>query len=144
METDPESTAEIKSQDMQRDDTEVQEEREQSEILQEDEILSVNQHSKYLDHCSLSLPSSQIRFRGTSKARIYPDARGQFILEEDGNKKTAKWVETSGAKLRFLRFLYTLVAAFWVSAPRLSNDVQNYASCIHDIYSLAPCNRPAF
>ena len=62
-----------------------------------------------------------IRFRSrTTTSRVYPDTRGQFIIEDDrddeGNQEiTAKRIETATASLRSLRATYTLVALFWVS-----------------------------
>mmetsp|Transcript_20646 Transcript_20646/g.31036 ORF Transcript_20646/g.31036 Transcript_20646/m.31036 type:complete len:86 (+) Transcript_20646:156-413(+) len=38
---------------------------------------------RYVDHSTLPLPSSQIRFRGGKGANIFPGSHGQFILEEE-------------------------------------------------------------
>jgi len=77
----------------------------------------------FKDDTSLCLPSSTIRFRANkSTARVYPDERGQFIIEEkfviddDGKKRrvaNAKFVETSTYKILLLRATYTLVALFF-------------------------------
>jgi len=62
-----------------------------------------------------------IRFRSrTTTSRVYPDTRGQFIIEDDrddeGNQEiTTKRIDTTTPSLRALRATYTLVTVFWVS-----------------------------
>lgn len=72
------------------------------------------------DHFTLPLRTSTVRYRDKQgAARIIAAADSQYILEETVNTETKKHeveirrIHDTSEGLRFLRILYTLVAAFW-------------------------------
>ncbi len=78
---------------------------------------------QFRDHSSLPGPSSTIRFRSKAvTSHVYPDSHGQFIIDDEyddeGNRTfTVRRMETETTSLLALRFVYTLVAVFFVSIP---------------------------
>ena len=79
------------------------------------------EYIKFRDHSSLPGPSDSIRFRYKAiTSHVYPDSHGQFIIDEEcddeGNRTlTTRRMETETIGIIALRFVYTLVAVFFVS-----------------------------
>jgi hypothetical protein len=72
------------------------------------------------DHFTLPIRTSTVRYRDKQgAARIIAAADSQFILEETLNEETKKHeieirrIHDTSEGVRFLRVMYTLVAAFW-------------------------------
>jgi hypothetical protein len=91
---------------------------------------------QFRDHSSLPGPSSTIRFRSKAvTSHVYPDSHGQFIIDDEyddeGNRTfTTRRMETETIGLLALRFVYTLVAVFFVSILVQQHiDIEQVGEC---------------
>jgi hypothetical protein len=76
--------------------------------------------SKFVDHFTLLIPSSTIRYRdGRAAARVLEANDAQFVLEETYHKKkdhhtvSIRRIHDTSEGVRFLRTSYLIVTAFW-------------------------------
>jgi hypothetical protein len=74
----------------------------------------------FIDHFSLPIPSSRIRFRANkSAARVIEQQDSQFVLEENYDEETdvteisIKSIKDTSEGVRFLRSMYAIVTLFW-------------------------------